>query len=124
MFGEFSEVIQPTEVFDMILNTEISSEIVCKQKPVGISDAAVFLVDTTNFRRHDDLKADDMGSWIHKAKPIRYFDLSRCISGEVYGAKCCEESSCDTVYRLTRVYYHHRGTPEFRKTIFYVHGKL
>ena len=123
MCGNFTENLQPTEVFDIVLNTGVSSEVVCTQKPVGVKDAAVFVVDTTSFRRHDDLKADDMGSWVHKGKPVRYYEISRLTSGEVYGAKPCNASNSSTVYKLTRIYYHHGGTPEFRKTIFYVHGK-
>ena len=44
--------------------------------------SAVFVV---GFRCHDDLKADDMGSWVHKGKHVRYYEISRLTSGEVYG---------------------------------------
>ena len=39
------------------------------QKLVGITDAAVFLVDTTKLRHPDDLKEDDMEIWVHKDIP-------------------------------------------------------
>ena len=39
------------------------------QKLVGVTDAAVFLVDTTKLRHPDDLKADDMEIWVHKGIP-------------------------------------------------------
>ena len=39
--------MKPAAVLDVILNTDGSSELVCKQKPVGVHDAAVLLVDTT-----------------------------------------------------------------------------
>ena len=41
-----------------------------------------FLVDA---KYCDDLKADDIGSWIHKGKPIRYF--AKVLSFEV-GSVC------------------------------------
>ena len=40
-------------------------------KPVGVGDAAVFIVDTSKLRHPDDLKADNMGSWIN-----RYYDVT------------------------------------------------
>ena len=36
------------------------------QKLVGVTDAAVFLVDTAKLRHPDDLKAD-MEIWVHKS---------------------------------------------------------
>ena len=41
------------------------------QKLVGVTDAAVFLGDTTKLRHPDDLKADNMGIWVHKSIPSR-----------------------------------------------------
>ena len=106
--------MKPTEVFHAILNTDPNAEVVCSSKPVGVKDAAVFVVDTRKLRHPNDLKADDMGSWIHKGKPIRYYKLSRVSkSGEVYGAKPCDRKDSGDVYKLTRIYYHHKGTSEF-----------
>ena len=117
--------MKPKDVFDIVLNTELNSNRVCTQKPVGVKDAAVFVVDTRKLKHRDDLKADDMGCWIHKGKPIRYFVVERYEEGAVYNVECTKAKKHDPkVYRLTRIYYHHKGTPEFRKTIFYVHGML
>ena len=122
-YDSLKEVMKPAEVLNAIINTDPTSEVVCSQKPVGVSDAAVFIVDTSKLRHADDLKADDMGSWIHKGKPIRYYEVQRSPSGVVYGATHCAEAADNSaVYRLTKIYYHHKGTSEFRKTIFYVHG--
>ncbi len=113
--------MKPADVLNAILNTDITSKVVCTQKPVGVTDVAVFLVDTTKLRHPDHLKADDMGGWIHKGKPSRYYIVERSPTGVVYGVKRCDETAKDA-FKLTRIYYHHRGTSEFRKTIFYAHG--
>ena len=117
-------MLQPAKVFDIILNTELTSEVVCNRKPVGVSDAAVLLVNITKLKHPNDLKADDMGSWIHKGKPICYFDLDRSPDGEVLQATRCTREESSSIYKLTRIYYHHKGTPQFRKTLFYVHGEI
>lgn len=115
-------MIKPKDAFDIVLNTELNSNRVCIRKPVGVKDAAVFLVDTTKLRHRDDLKADDMGTWVHKGKPIRYFLVNRSETGAVRDVECTTKRP--KAYKLTRIYYHHKGTSEFRKTIFYVHGML
>ena len=122
MYDTYDDIMKPTEVFDAILNTNCSSSSVCTRKPVGVNDSAVFLVDTTKLKHQDDLRADDMGSWMHKGKPVRFYKVKRLSSGEVYDAQQCDKTDRN-VYKLTRIYYHHKGTPEFRKTLFYVHGK-
>ena len=122
MYNTVDDVMKPTEVFDAILNTNNSSTSVCTRKPVGIIECAAFLVDTTKLKHQDDLKADDMGSWMHKGKPNCYYKVKQLSSGEVYDAQQCDKTD-ENVYKLTRIYYHHKGTPEFRRTLFYVHGK-
>ena len=49
------------------------------------------------------------------------YSIKRSPSGVVYEVKRCSKTTRDA-FKLTRVYYHQRGTSEFRKTIFYVHG--
>ena len=119
LYGKFDEVLKPTEVFDVILNTNIISEVVCNEKPVGVCDAAAFVVNITKLKHPNDLKADDMGSWVHKGKPVRYFNVDRSTDGKVLQAtRCSKEESSSTIYKLTRIYYHHKGTSQFQKTLF------
>lgn len=123
IYDSFGDVMKPVDVFDAVLNTDLSSTSICTKKPVGVTDAAVFIVDTTKLRHQDDLKADDMGSWTHKGKPIHFYKVQCLSSGEVYDAQLCDSTDDDRIYKLTRIYYHHKGTTEFRKTLFYIHGK-
>jgi len=83
---------------------------------------ATFVVANTAVGKLDNLKADDVGVWEHKGKPGRSYQVSRLPSGEVYGAEVVKESG-DNVYDLVRVYYHHKHTPTFRRTLFYIKGK-
>ena len=109
------EAIQPVTVFDLILNHTSRA---CKKKPVFVNKAAVFLVDTTHIGCSDDL-----GVWKHKGKPVRKYKITHALqSGIIYGADHTQDNGSD-VYTLTRIYYHHKNTPEFRRTIFYIHGK-
>ena len=83
LYHSFNDVMKPVDVFDAVLNIDYSSACVCTKKPVGVTDAAVFLVDSTRLKHQDYLKADDMGSWTHKGKPVRFYKVQRLSSGEV-----------------------------------------
>ena len=74
-------------------------------------------------RDKDDLKADDVGSWCHKGKPKRFYKIEWIAPHEVY-AELCDDEDTNGAFKLTRIYYHHKQTTEFRKTIFYIHSKF
>ena len=48
----------------------------------------------------DDLQADDLGNWVHKGKPIRYFEVVCSPTGIVYDIKPCNKDSANS-YKLT-----------------------
>ena len=64
--------------FNAILNTSETSQVVCGTRPVGITEAAVFLVNTSKLRHQEDIRADDVGSWCHKGKPVRFYTVEEC----------------------------------------------
>lgn len=122
MSFSFTSPLKPAEAFDLLLNLEPSSPNLCSSKPVGVTKPATFVVVNKGVGKIDDIRADDLGVWEHKGKPIRQFKVSRLPSGEVYGAEQCKESG-DNVYQLVHMYYHHKQTPSFRHTLFYLTGK-
>ena len=93
-------------------------------KPVGVTEAVVFLVNTNKLRHQEDIRADDVRSWCHEGKPIWFCRIEHMWSGE-----CAElrvnyryDDGADGTFKLIHIYYHHKGTPGFCKTIFYVNG--
>lgn len=86
----FTSLLKPAEAFDLLLNLKPSSCNVCSSKPVGITKPATFVVSNEAVGKISDIKADDLGIWEHKGKPIQQFKVSR-LSSEVYGAEQCKE---------------------------------
>ena len=117
----FQALLKPAEAFDLLLNLAPGDPNVCSSKLVGVMEPATFVVANDAVGKIGDLKADDVGVWEHKGKPIRQYRVSRLSSGEVYGAELSKDSG-DNVYQLVRVYYHHKHTPTFRRTLFYLAG--
>ena len=110
----------------MLLN--IPQDCVCSSKPVGITKAATnkaatFVISTKILDTIDDIKADDLGARVHKGKPIRRYKVNCSESGAMNGADLTKEAG-EHVYQLIRVYYHHKHTPMFRRTLFYASCKL
>ena len=117
----YAAPLKPVEAFDLLLNLTPHDASVCHKRPVGVVTAATFLVSNEALGKVHDHKADDLGVWDHKGKPIRKYKVSRLPSGEVYGAELTKDSG-DDIYHLVRVYYHYKHTPSFRRTLFYITG--
>ena len=101
--------MKPTEALNAIICTDTFSSVVCQEKPVGVTEPAIFLVNTEKLQHINDLKADDMGTWTHKGKPIRYFKVERCAeSGIILNAQLCDDvKSTDThVFTIIMVQHH------------------
>ena len=65
-----------SEAFDLedivrILLLNYSPNCSCFSQPVKFAHNVSFLVDTSNLKRQDDIKCDDMGSWKHNDTPKR-----------------------------------------------------
>ena len=108
----------PLKPIDILLNFKPGDEQVCMKKPVCVQKAATFIIDTSKLGSVEDIKADDLGAWNHKGKPVRRYKINRSLSGTVYAAdKTMTQDNDDNIFALTRVYYHHKNTPVFRHTI-------
>ena len=62
------------EAFDLeeivrILFLNYSPDCLCFSQPVNVAHNVSFLVDTSDLKREDDIKRDDMGSLKHNGSP-------------------------------------------------------
>lgn len=119
---ELDRLLKPVEALDLILNTSPDDASVCLSKPISIQKAATFIIAKKSVGNVDDIKADDLGVWIHMGKPIRKYRICRLDSGEVYGVELTSDVG-ESVYELTRVYYHQKHTPTYRPHFFHTKGK-
>ena len=119
---KFSDTLQPTKALDLLLNLAPESDKVCSSKPVGVTEQSTFVIASKHLENEADIKADDLGVWIHKGKPVRMYKVARSQSGSVLGASLTKDRG-ENVYKLIRVYYHHKHTGTFRCTLFFAYGK-
>lgn len=119
---ELDCLIKLVEALDLMLNTSPDDVSVCLSKPISVHKAATFIIAKKSVGNLDDIKADDLSVWIHKGKPIRKYRVHRLDSGEVYAVEPTSDVG-ENVYKLTRVYHHHKHTPTYRRTFFHAKGK-
>lgn len=102
---QFSSPLKPLEAMDLLLNTLPEDSSVCTSKPIGVRRSATFIVARKSLGSSDDIKADDLGMWIHKGKPIRNYKVTRLPSGEVYGVELASQGDTADIFQLTHIYY-------------------
>jgi len=121
---QFSSPLKPVEALDLLLYTTSEDSSVCLSKPIGVRRSATSIVARKCLGSSDDIKANDLGVWIHKGKPIRNYKVSRLPSGEVYGVELTNQGGTADVFQLIHIYCYHKCNPTFQCTIFYAKGKL
>ena len=114
------------EIFKIIMNV-YPSQYVCSMQPVAVQHNATFLVNSATLKNPNDIKCDDMSTWIHKGSPTMSIAVARCSNLEIDHIKKLKKSEDISEYKevflLKRVYYWNKGSPDVRKIISTVCGK-
>ena len=112
-----------SEVFDLedvvrILLPNYSPDCLCFSQPINTAHNVAFLVVTSNLKRQDNIKCDDMGSWKNNGTPKRLVRVSTDDDGKLSIKTIKENPEHDTtVYLVTRTYYENHSSNDVRKMI-------
>ena len=117
----YSQVASPyncSQLIGILMNNSLSGGKVCGSRPLGVNDNATFVIDL-DWVRFDDLKADDLGSWIQKGSKHTIFCLDK--EGHIYynQGNVCGKG----YYTLMRCYYVHGTCSTFHRLIITIEGK-
>ena len=102
-----------------------SKKDVCFCTPTNVEHNCTFLVDQSKLKCMADLRADDSGSW--KNNGVRCVIIAVNHGGVAIIARDKEAKGYKMnydQYQLTRTYFIHRTSQDFRKVIFTLFGKL
>ena len=116
----YSEVASPynsSELIGILMNKNLSSDKVCGSRPLGVNDNVLIGLDRVRF---DDLKADDLGSWIQKGSKHTTFRLDN--EGNIYYNQGNVRGN-KGYYTLLRRYYAHGTCSTFHRLIITIEGK-
>ena len=101
-----------------LLANDVQENRICQVQPLGVTKNALFVdLDTVPF---EDLKADDLGSWMATGTRRTYFRFTR--TNAIRYATGVPSSN--EYFLLTRRYYVHKTYNRFHRIISDIKGKL
>lgn len=108
------------DLVNILLKSDLAGRKVCTVQPLGVSENAAFIVDVESVD-HQDLKADDLGSWCSTGTKKSYFRFSP--DGTLRVSDKCPRSVSSAYYVLTRRYYTHKSYDKYHRQIADIKGK-
>lgn len=100
-----------------LLASDVQENRVCKVQPLGVTKNAVFQIDL-DCVAFEDLKADDLGSWVATGTRRTYFRFTH--TNAIRYATSVPASS--EYFLLTRRYYIHKTYNRFHRIISDIKG--
>ena len=106
----------------ILLTQLVPSKKWCIKQPVHVQNNVSFVVNVSTLDDPMDICADENGVWIRKGSPVAY--VSKHTKGDAtlfyYRHKASDHPNC---YKITRTYYRHSSSPDFKRIITIVHCK-
>ncbi len=127
VYTKKKEVLGPLAVFKLLrsVGTSLLISVACLQQPAHVENHRTFIVDIETLKSIEDLKFDDVGSWLNNSNKKFYFVVDK--EGDVSQIKVTERNVLnDEVLTLKRVYFclNDEIKNDFRKRIDIIYGKM
>ena len=100
---------------------------ICVAQPVNIEHNVTFLIDRTKLKCPEDIVSDDMGVWDNLGCPIKTFSIATVGKQFMIEPFMSQEATNDRstdVYRLKRMYSRNKHSPDVRRVISSITGKI
>ena len=121
IFEQTSEHFTARKIAEILLDKDLSLSRIATSQPVGVQDNMAFIVDLSKLASQDDIRADDMGSWIcnGKRRQLCSVDEFGCVVDIVSKVK----SRKQRVYALVKRYYRHATASDYKRIIAEIFGE-
>ena len=101
------------------MDVNLSTIRIATKQPVSVQENLVFIVDLSHLEKPEDVRADDLGSWVCNGKrTMRCVVEDGCVLDVIPGFSA---PSRQTILLVKR-YYKHATAGDFRKTIAEIYG--
>ena len=112
----------PLEKLAKIILTNVSSSKLCSKQPVHVNKNVSFVVKLDMLDDPMDVRADENGVWKRNGSPIAYVSMhTNARKTKFFRWHKMKEKS--NHYKITRTYYRHKSSPDFKRIITIAHGK-
>ena len=113
-----------TDIAQAILTISTDDSRICHRAPTNVEHNCTFLIDRSKLRSPADIKADDSGSWKNNGvRNVVILISNSDVSIVARGKDIKNNRLSKGQYLLTRSYYIHQASKDFRKIIFILSGK-
>ena len=107
----------------LLIESAVPQSKICSKQPVHVCHNISFVVDLHALDDPKDIQADENGVWQRNGSPVTYVS----IHGQSTGAKVFRRPNMGNHshhYKVSRTYYRHSSSPDFRRVITTVHGEF
>ena len=102
------------------MDVNLSTIRIATKQPVCVQENLVFIVDLSHLEKPEDVRADDLGSWVCNGKrTMRCVVEDGCVLDVIPGLVPQADRRS---YLLVKRYYKHATAGDFRKTIAEIYG--
>ena len=107
----------------IVVLKSVDNSLICTRQPTSVCKNSAYVVDLQSLDDPTDIRADDNGIWEHNGSPNTYISVHREGDGSHKIYKRTKLGSTSHHFKLTRRYYRHSDSPDFRRIITTAEGK-
>lgn len=110
------------QIMRILLDPNIETAKIAKQRPLETSQSATFVVDVRSLKHRDDIKKDMYGRWIHHGSHTDVFKCTFDELSEVRVEKIAPGTSGDNAFYLRRLHSTHPSNKHFWRIVALISG--
>ena len=122
IFDKTSNSYTAKSIIELLLDKSLPQNKIATAQPVGVQENLVFIVDVSKLKKAEDIRADDLGSWICNGKRCSWCVLDD--DGDVSEIFTKYKPQYPNNYCLVKRYYKHATSGDFKRVIVEIYGKL
>ena len=125
MLSEEHDVDSTSYLVSLLLGFGIHTSDICQSVPRNVEANARFVVDAHKLRKSEDVKCNDCGSWINNGVRKLYLSVKNQNNPDLLDVIVIKRGGkppSEIHWCLTRTYFVHKGSRDFRKIIVSLQG--
>ena len=107
---------------DILLDPELSPDLVCTRMPFDVDCNSVFVIDMSKLSSPKDIACDDMGVWKWNGSYRRWLSVDEKGIISILG-KTLAEIPYDPYYQIWKRYYENKSSQDLKKMTITLEGK-
>ncbi len=127
MLSEKLDIDSTSRLVSLLLGHGIHVSDICNSVPRHVEANSRFVVNTDQLRKPDDLKCDDCGSWMNNGVRKLYLSVKNRSNPKLLNVSVIQRGGkppSQMRWCLTRTYFVHKGSQDFKKVIVSLQGNI